>query len=654
MQKAAVGLDLGTTISVAAYVDSSGQPKIARAASNDGLVPSAICFGDHVIVGNDAIDLGSQAFDSFAEGFKRDIGKPHYRKRVRSCEVPAEVLTGFLVERLVQSVQHEIGDVHEVVVTVPAHFDERQRSATQRGVALAGIKVLDIINEPTAAAIAAGYQQLCNGDNTASRKILVYDLGGGTFDATLLEIEGRVFKTLATDGDIYLGGRDFNERIADLIAQSFMNRHGVDPRCDPSDLLRLNTLASEAKHALSAHESFVVSFQHAGLIDGFTLSRAAFEQAVAPLIERTAMTCQSVLSDANCQWADVDEVLLVGGSSRIPMVAQRLQEETSQPVRLAENPDVVVAHGAALYAAMRSEQKFLDAQSTFEVVNVNAHSLGIQGVDLATKTRVNQIIIPRNSPLPAASTQTFTTMEDGQKNVRVRLLEGESENPIYCSSLGQCVVHLDPSLPRGTEIRVCCRYDAGGTITVTAQVPATKASAFVEMRREGFAELEPLDVWRTRLTIGEAAATNDDNDGSLIVDATLGPDSDISDLLVRLDQIYAHVGRQAIESAVPTAAVATQRSMRHARAEAQTLRRLVELLNKKQAVQTQPKDRMQMQGHLARARMAWDQANKLYLHSCVALGRACLSHDRSEFIADSLNNHVTQLEQWIQERVSNG
>ncbi|QDV66463.1 Chaperone protein dnaK2 [Rosistilla carotiformis] len=654
MQKAAVGLDLGTTISVAAYVDSSGQPQIAAHDREQGLVPSAIFFGDHVIVGNDAVDLGYQDFESYAEGFKRDIGKPHYQKRVRLCEVPAEVLTGFLVERLVQNVQHEIGPLSEVVVTVPAYFDERQRSATQRAVALAGIKVLDIINEPTAAAIAAGYQHLREMSDQAVRKILVYDLGGGTFDVTLLEIEGRVFKTLATDGDIYLGGRDFDERIVDRIAQSFLNKHGVDPRCDPADLLRLNALAREAKHALSLHDSFVVSFQHAGLIDGFTLTREAFEQAVAPLIERTAMTCQSVLSDANCQWSDVDEVLLVGGSSRIPLVAARLRQETSQPVTLAEQPDVVVAQGAALYAAMRSEQRFLDSQSQFEVVNVNAHSLGIQGVDLATKQRVNQVIIPRNSPLPASSTQVFRTMEDGQKNVRVRLLEGESENPVYCSSLGQCVVHLDPSLPKGTEIRVCCSYDASGTITVTAQVPATKASAFVEMRREGFAELEPLEVWRTRLTIGENASAAEDESDAWIVDASLGPDSSIGDLLSRLDQIYAHIGGRAIESAVPTAAVSTQRLMRQSLAESRTLRRLVDMLNKKQALQTQPKERMQMQGHVARARMAWDQANKLYLHSCVGLGRTCLQHDRDGFIDDALSEQLEQLEQWIRERVTSG
>ncbi len=653
MQKAAVGFDLGTTISVASYVDESGQPQVVHGRHGSPLIPSAILFSDDAIVGHDAVVLSEQALDNFAEGFKRDIGKPHYRKRVRLCQVPPEILTAFLVEHLAANTRQQIGELTEIVVTVPAYFDERQRTSTQRAVALAGLNVLDVINEPTAAAIAAGFDLLQAGRSESVQRLLVYDLGGGTFDATLLEIEGKVFKTLGTDGDIYLGGRDFNERIVNVLVESFLSKHGVDPRSDPTDLLKLQRLANETKHALSDSESFDVSFQHAGLVDGFTFTRDMFEDAVAQLIERTLMTSQAVVTDAGLTWNDIDQILLVGGSSRIPLVRQRLAEESGKAVRLAERPDELVARGAALYAALRSDHDYLDAASRFEVVNVNAHSLGIQGVDLQTKQRINQIIIPRNTPLPTASTQIFHTMEDGQKNVRVRLLEGESENPVFCSSLGQCVVHLGDGLPGGTEVRVRCSYDASGTISVSAHVPATKVSASVELRREGFAEMETLDVWRSRLSTNASPADRDADATLPPAPASLGADSNVNELLARLDQLHAHVGRHVGEAAVPASAVPLQRLYQQTRREAAALKHLIDLLNKQQHAQQVPFEKMQLQGHLARTRMAWDQVNKLNLHSGISLGREYLRrHQYSGTDAAKLSDEISNLTAWLSERTA--
>jgi molecular chaperone DnaK len=312
----------------------------------------------------------------------------------------------------------------------------------------------------------------------------------------------------------------------------------------------------------------------------------------------------------------------------------------------------MVARGAALYAALRSEHNYLDADSQFEVVNVNAHSLGIHTVDLETKQRVNKIIIPRNTPLPTSSTQVFPTTEDGQKNARVQLLEGESENPVFCTALGQCVVHLDRAMPKGTLIRVCCSYDANGTISVTAQVPATKASATVELRREGFAELEPLAVWRKRLSTADTGHETDPGGHLPAAPAALGPDSDVNELLVRLDQLYAHVGCEVAEAAVPTSAVPTQRLLKQTKGEAAALKRLIDLLNKKQDQQKVPSDRMQMQGHLARARMAWDQSNRLYLHSCIDLGRMYLRDRRHHAEFASVSEEATQLQRWLDSRMS--
>ncbi len=241
-------------------------------------------------------------------------------------------------------------------------------------------------------------------------------------------------------------------------------------------------------------------------------------------------------------------------------------------------------------------------------------------------------------------------MEDGQQNVRVRLLEGESENPVFCSALGQCVVHLDRALPKGTPIRVCCSYDSNGTISVSAQVPATKASATVELRREGFAEMEPLSVWRKRLSTADSPLEREPGLQLAPPSAEFGPDSDINELLARLDQLYAHAGQQVIESAVPPSAVQLQRLAKQTQLETAALKHLIELLNKRQERQKLPYERMELQSHIARVRMAWSQANKLHVHSFVGLGRVYLHEQKDNGLDDGLVAEVAQLESWLAAR----
>lgn len=650
MQRVAVGLDLGTTISVAAYVDQSGQPQLVPDRDAGPLIPSGLFFADRVIAGQEAVCRSDHALDNFADGYKRDIGKPHYRKRLRGHNVPPEILTAFLIEYLAENARRAVGEISEVVVTVPAYFDERQRSSTQRSVVAAGLKVLDIINEPTAAAIAAGYEMIRSGTMDGKHRLLVYDLGGGTFDATLLEIDGRVFRTLGTDGDIYLGGSDFNERIAAILADGFVAVHGIDPRSDPNDLLKLFNIARDVKHTLSETDSTEATIQHAGLTYTMTVTRAMFEEVAAPLIERTVMTSQAVISDAGLSWNDIDRILLVGGSSRIPLVQQRLAAETSKPVALSNQPDELVARGAALYAALRSEQSYLDVDSQFEVVNVNAHSLGIQGIDLETKQRVNKIIIPRNSSLPAAATEVFPTIQDGQQNVSIRLLEGESENPLFCSALGKCVVKLGANLSKGTPVRVGCRYDANGTISVSADVPGTNASAHAELMREGCEELEPLSLWRERLL--DQPATSVQAKRKPVLNAFLGPDSDLNELLNRLDQFYAHIAQSVRTDDVPATVTPMKQLFDQTKAEAATLKHLVERLTAEQEEEQNPEQRIRFQSDLAQIRIAWDQVNRLHMHSCIGLGRSYYQSRPDDLDGSPLANQVAELEQWLDDRTT--
>ena len=648
MQNAAIGFDLGTTISVASAVDRSGKPVPIRGAVGSHLIPSAIYFDTNVVVGESALELGLQDPEGLSEAFKRDIGKPHYSRDIRSFKVPPEVLTAFLIRHMLDNVRSSLGDVSEVVITVPAFFDEKKRTATQQSAQMAGVKVADIINEPTAAAIAAGYEMLkSNAAGSQPKKLLVYDLGGGTFDATLLELSDRTFRALSTDGDIYLGGRDFDERILSIIAERFVQKHGVDPRVDPRKLQRLWRLARDVKHDLTGHDSAPVYFEHMGLVLDFELSRTEFEDAIEPLIERSISTTEDALREAKSTWKDIDEFLLVGGSSRVPLVAKKAAQYWGREPKLVDNPDELIAHGAALYAAAKQGDKFLDGSSRFNVVNVNAHSLGIQGIDTATKQEINKILIPRNTPLPASKTRSFVTHRDGMKNVKVRLLEGESENPKFCTRLGDCVVKIDPPMPKGSEVSVTCNYLANGTISVTAKLPKSNSSAYVELRRDGYTTLDSLDVWMARLTSGgddlrsTEVLARDPSRPSL--SANVDRESN-GNILQRLDEIYLYVGKLASDSTPPSGAVQTHRLVGKLTDETNTLRQLIERLERQHQKSVDFQSRFEISGRLAQIKMTWEHSMQLLDHSRVALGRECISEGLTVSDAGSFVEEARELQ----------
>jgi molecular chaperone DnaK len=629
MQRAGLGLDLGTTTSLASIVDRRGCPEVVRGPAGSHLIPSAIFFDTHVVVGENALELGLRDPDGLAEAFKRDIGRPHYSREIRSTQVPPEVLTAFLIRHLLANVRSAYGEIESAVVTVPAYFDERKRTATQQAAQLAGLEVLDIINEPTAAAIALGHEMMVDSQpNEKPRRLLVYDLGGGTFDVTLLEFANRTFRALGTDGDIYLGGRDFDERIIAIIADRFRDRHGVDPRQNIVEMQRLWKQARELKHVLSARTSVPVKFEYDGMQLQFELQREEFEDAIEPLVDRSMATTRDVILAAGCGWDDIDQFLLVGGSSRIPMIANKAQELSGQLPRLASNPDELIAHGAALYAATKRGD-ILDAAARFDVVNVNAHSLGVRGTDAATKHKVNKILIPRNTPLPASRIYSFVTSRDGQRNAKVPLLEGESENPDFCTLLGECLVKIDTPLAKGSGIKVICNYAANGTISVTAKLAQNNAAAYVEIRRDGYSTLESLDVWTARLTSGGDVQSTDvlsqlsgQPAGLPLVDR-----SDKDKVLARLDELYRFVGKLAVDSSPPASAIPTHRLVGSMQQETATLKLLIHQLEMRHQQTERFQDRLELAGQLAQLKMAWEHSMRLLDHSLVVLGRECIAEN---------------------------
>ncbi|MBN2024929.1 MAG: Hsp70 family protein [Pirellulales bacterium] len=497
---AAVGIDLGTTYSVVARVDASGYPETLVNAEGDRITPSAVLFdGDDVIVGKEAVKAMAAEADNVAECSKRDVGHQVFHKVIGGKQYPPEVIEAWILNKLRVDASAQIGPVRKAVITVPAYFDEVRRKATQDAGYMAGLDVLDIINEPTAAAVAYGYQKgLLEKVATAEKplRILVYDLGGGTFDVTVMEIHGNRFVTVATDGDVRLGGHDWDQRLVDVVAEAFLRDHYVDPREDRAAAGKLWLECEDAKRTLSARSKTTIACDCQGRVARIEVTRARFEEATRDLLDRTRFTVGQTLAAARLRWNQIDRLLLVGGSTRMPMVRAMLREISGLEPDGSVAADEAVAQGAALRAAQLVPQAHR-LKGQFKIKNVNSHSLGVVGVDRATGRRRNGILIPRNTPIPVAARRVFTTQKDSQRSILVQVVEGESASADECTEIGKCSVRqLPPGLPAGSPIEVQFQYKPDGRLKVRVSVPDTSARLETEFARENTLSQEHLDGWR--------------------------------------------------------------------------------------------------------------------------------------------------------------
>jgi molecular chaperone DnaK len=507
---AAIGIDLGTTFSVLAKIDQRGLPVTIVNGEGDRLTPSNVLFdGDDVVVGKEALKAIATEAERVAECSKRDMGRRSYHKTIDGKEYPPEVIEAFILNKIRVDAEAQIGAVSKVVITVPAYFDEVRRKATQDAGYMAGFEVLDIINEPTAAAVAFGFRQGYldpQGSSRQPQNILVYDLGGGTFDVTVMQIRGNEFNALATDGDVRLGGYDWDQRLVDLAAERFARQHGSDPRKDAASAGRLWRECEDAKRTLSARQKAAVACEHHGAAMRIELTRQEFEEATQDLLDRTRFTTMQTLKAAGLDWAAIDRVLLVGGSTRMPMVRDMLRQLSGKEPDDSVAADEAVAHGAALHASLILAKR-AGQPALFKVGNINSHSLGVVGIDPATQRRRNGILIPRNSPLPATSKRTFMTKKAGQKSIRVDIIEGESPSAEDCTPIGHCSVsHLPANLPAGSPVDVHFYYKPNGRLKVLVTVPGTDRQIVTEIIRENTLSREQLDAWRQRICGKPAAA----------------------------------------------------------------------------------------------------------------------------------------------------
>lgn len=503
----AVGIDLGTTFSVVAYLDSAGRPWTIPNAEGDLLTPSVVFFDrDTVVVGKEALKAGISDPQRLAQFAKRDMGTPVYSKPVNGEFIPPEVIQAIVLEKLKKDAEQKLGPFQKAVITVPAYFNEPRRKATQDAGRLAGLDVLDIINEPTAAAIAYGVQQgflTTKGESKRQEDILLYDLGGGTFDVTLMRIEGRNYTALATAGDVRLGGIDWDRRLVDLLAEAFMARHrGLDPRENPAGLQRLMREAEDAKRALTARDQINVTFEYSGEVLRVPITRQQFEERTSDLLERTRLTIRNLLKEAGVPWSNVTRVLLVGGSSRMPKVRKMLEEESGQKPDNSLSEDEAVAQGAAIYASLLLASHSL-VTSGMTVHNVNSHSLGVLGVEAATGRPRNSVLIPKNTRLPATNARRFRTRRDSQRSVAVNVIEGGDASGGNSTPIGKCVIRdLPDGLPNGTPVEVMFEYAQNGRLLVQARVPSLDRVARLEVERASGLSAEKLDEWSQRMRGG--------------------------------------------------------------------------------------------------------------------------------------------------------
>jgi molecular chaperone DnaK len=495
-----VGIDLGTTFSAIATLDDYGHPVTLPNHDGEMLTPSAVLLEDgDAVVGQAALDVSLEQPDSVASLVKRRMGHADYGRPVAGRDFRPETLSAIILRKLVQDAELRIGPVAKAVITVPAYFDDTRRKATKDAGRIAGLEVLDILDEPTAAALAYSFQPPRRAGElqpdailpNEQRTVLVYDLGGGTFDVTLVRLRKGRFQTLAVEGDVRLGGKDWDDRIIDHVATLFQRQYGEDPRSDPQSYTRLAAAAERAKRTLSKLAQTTISCTHGGNVLSVPLTRAEFEGLTSDLLVRTRFTVQQVLRQAGLTWEGVDRVLLVGGSTHMPMTGNMLRELTGRDADNALAVSEVVARGAAIHAgivAARGEDAgslgpgVAAALAGVVEINVNSHSLGVeirQGQE-----RVNDVLVPKNTQLPTAASRVYYTVKENQPHVRVKVLQGEAQQADACIPVGECWIEgLPPNLPKGAPIQVRCGVGSDGLIDVMALDMTSGKMARTEIHR---------------------------------------------------------------------------------------------------------------------------------------------------------------------------
>lgn len=541
------GIDLGTTYSCIAYVDEYGKPEVIANEEGERTTPSVVLFesADNIVVGKVAKESAVLSPTRVVEMVKRHMGEENWDFECDGTHYSAEEISSYILRKLARDTEEKLGrPVKDVVITCPAYFGIAEREATANAGTIAGLNVREVINEPTAAAIVYGLQ------NEQDQVVLVYDLGGGTFDITVIEIKGGTITVIATGGDHNLGGKDWDATIVQYLAQEWMTETGSsdDPTGSEETLQDLWLRAESAKRTLSSKQETSVPVAHAGQRKGIVLTRDKFNELTVSLLERTIDFTRSTMEEAEKRgYTRFDQILLVGGSTRMPQVQERLKQEFSISLKV-HDPDESVAKGAAIYAhklmldekiqhkiaeitgtvpdkvnaSQVSETVRAQAQqevahdvglklgtvkkfNEMEVTNVASHSFGIIAIDKKKLVEIIANLVCVNDALPATPTQTFYTLESEQELVEIRVMENNFsshtvEDITAGEEIGNAVLHLPPRLPVDAPIEVTFDLNREGRLHVTAREP--RSSMFIEVTiqtKRGMSE-EALEKAKRRST----------------------------------------------------------------------------------------------------------------------------------------------------------
>lgn len=540
------GIDLGTTYSCIAYVDDTGRPVVEPNIDGELTTPSVVFFesADNIVVGKDAKNMSKLEPDRVVEFVKRNMGDPTFSYEADGRQYRPEEISSFILRKLVGDVSQRLGEeITDVVITCPAYFGINEREATKNAGILAGLNVAHVLNEPTAAAICYGVDK--SGDD---QTVLVYDLGGGTFDVTVIALEGGDIHVVVTGGNHTLGGKDWDDRVTEYLASEFTATHPDkgSPLDDSHSYQELVKSAEDAKKGLTTKERYPLMVSHDGERVKVELTREKFEEITADLLEQTIELTRDLLAKAAERGRNrIDQILLVGGSSKMPYVARRMKEAFGGEVQLFE-PDLAVAKGAALMgvkllagemikeviagqqgvgkeevnletmdaqtlekaaaeavrrspSTLRLPSKDLAEMARRKIVNVSSKSFGVVAVDGETEKDFVAFLIRNNTPVPAEVTETgFGTQTANQRNVHVRVMEQsgqeESQEPSDNTQISEGqIAGLPPNLPAGSPIHVTFRLEEDGTLRVSAVEPSSRRDLSLEVKVEGVMSREEVD-----------------------------------------------------------------------------------------------------------------------------------------------------------------